>query len=76
MKDEIDKAIQTLRRLNRAQASIDRHLWRTQRRLQQVEFGIDELIIQLARALTPDPSDNVQFTDVYRRIIEGASDGE
>lgn len=71
---EINKAIRTLRQLNRAQASIDRHLWRVQRRMQKVEFGIDELTIQLARALTTDPTDNDQFTNIYRLIIEGASD--
>lgn len=74
MKDDIDKAIRTLRQLNRARASIDRHLWRSQRRLQQIDFGIDELTIQLARALTDDPTDNDQFTGIWRRIIEGASD--
>lgn len=71
---KINEAIRTLRELNRARASIDRHLERIQRRLQHVDFGIDDLTIQLARALTDDPTDNDQFTGIYRRIIEGASD--
>ena len=74
MKDDIDKAIATLRKLKRAQASIDRHLERVQRRLDHVDFWIDDLTIQLAQALTDDPSDDVQFNGIYRRIIEGASD--
>lgn len=71
---QINEAIRTLRQLNRARASIDRHFERIQRRLNHVDFWIDDLTIQFARALTPDPSDDVQFNDIYRRIIEGASD--
>lgn len=73
---KINEAIRTIRQLNRARASIDRHLERVQRRLDHVDFWIDDLTVQLAWALTTDPSDDVQFNDIYRLIIEGASDGE